>query len=647
MKFASYFPKSILFFLRIYFIGILFFSIFRTLLFLSEFKKIDETVHLITVFQSFIMGVRFDTVISGYVLILPFFIITILSFLIKIPKVVMSVLFAFLFLCYGITFLICAIDIPYFNYFYSRITIVALQWIETPDIVLKMIFQEPKYWAIIIPLIVIIFLFYKALKLQFKNTLFDVEQVKFSKILFIILSFIFILVGIRGSLEPKSPIHISTAYFSDNSFLNQLGLNPNFTLIRSYIESKKEDNKFITLMDDKTAIKNVRNSLHIISNDPENPFLRVITTNPNLPINNYNVVLIMMESMSVAKMKIGGNKDNLTPFLDSIATKGIYFENAYSSGIHTYNGVFSTLTSYPALFMQHPMRDGKLSNYNSIFSSLRKNGYSTNYFTTHDGFYDNIGGFLKANDCQKVITEIDYPKNEIKTCFGVPDDFMFRFSIPIISNLAKTKKPFFTAFMTTSDHGPYFIPSYFKASAKEIDKQATQYADYSLKKMMSLASKQDWFDNTLFVFVADHGVAKEQTYEMPLSYNHIPIVFYGPKIIKNPKKIDKIASQIDVYPTIMGILNQSYKNNSLGIDLLKEDRPYAFFNGDDKFGVIDNNWFLIVRNDKSEHLYKYRNNDKKDYSLENKIELEKMSLYAKSNLQSYQYFLRNKKIQLE
>ncbi len=647
MKLSYYFPKTVLFFLRIYFIGLVFFSIFRVLLFLSEFKKIDATVNLITVFQSFIMGIRFDTVISGYVLILPTVIFSILSFFTSIPKIIFLGLFWFLFLLYSSTFLICAIDIPYFNYFYSRLSIVALQWMQTPDIVVKMIFQEPKYWATIIPYLIIIYIFYKLLKKEFQNATFVLDQIKVSKILILIISFIFILIGIRGSLEPKSPIHISTAYFSDNSFLNQLGLNPNFTLMRSYIESKKADNKFITLMNDKTAINNVRKSLNILSKDTENPFLRVVTSDINLPKNNYNVILIMMESMSVAKMKIGGNKDNLTPFLDSIATKGIYFENAYSSGIHTYNGVFSTLTSYPALFMQHPMRDGKLSNYNSIFSSLKKNGYSTNYFTTHDGFYDNIEGFLKANDCQKVVTEIDYPKEEIKTCFGVPDDYMFRFSIPIINNLTKKNKPFFTAFMTTSDHGPYYIPKYFKASAKEIDKQATQYADYSLKKMITMASKEDWFDNTLFVFVADHGIAKEQTYEMPLSYNHIPILFYGPKIIKKHIKINKIASQIDVYPTIMGLLNQSYKNNSLGIDLLKEDRPYAFFNGDDKFGVINDTWFLIFRNDKSEHLYKYRDNDKKDYSLENKDELQKMSLYAKSNLQAYQYYLKNKKIQSE
>lgn len=634
--------KYLQFFFKIYLIGILFFSTFRVLLFLSEFSKIDGSINFSNLLKSFLMGIRFDTVISGYILILPFLVINILSFFGKISNRISSLLFGYFFLFYSVAFLVCAIDIPYFNFFYSRLSIVALQWMETPGTVFKMVFQEPKIWIIIIPFVLILFSFYKLLKLHFKKFDFESQKVKTSNIVFTIVGLLFIFLGIRGSLEPKATIHISTAYFCDNSFLNQMGLNPNFTLIRSYIESKKEDNKFINLMDDKLAIENVRQYLNIKTNEESKPFLRVVQSNPNLPINKYNVVLVMMESMSCAKMGINGNKNNLTPFLDSLATNGYYFENVYSSGIHTYNGVFSTLTSYPALFMQHPLRDGKIANYNGIFSSLRQNGYATSYFTTHDGFYDNVEGFMKANDCEKVITEANYPPKELKTAFGVPDDFMFRFSIPVINEMHKKNKPFFAAMMTTSDHAPYYIPSYFKPTAQDASMQATQYADYSIQKFMELASKQDWYDNTLFVFVADHGMPMDQNYDMPLTYNHIPLILYAPKLIKEPKKFDKIAAQIDVYPTIMGLLNQSYHNNTLGIDLLKQDRPYAFFNGDDKYGVIDKDWFLMVRQDKSTLLYDYKKNDKKDYASENKEIVEKMNVYAKSNLQAYQYYLKNK-----
>lgn len=639
MNISNFFTKSTFAIIKIYFLTITFFSIFRGIIFINQINKSENSFSLSESFVSFLMGIRFDTVVSCYILILPFVILLILSFFKTIPKMIYQFIFGFILLFFTITFLVCSADIPYFDYFYSRFSIAAFQWMETPDVVFKMVIQEPKYWGSLIPFMIVVYLFYKISKRFYEPIYDNLAPKSKSKTLVSFLILIMIFLGIRGSLSPISPIRISTAYFCDNSFLNKLGLNPNFTLLRSYIESKKKDNQYVTLMDDKKALAMVRKNLGI--SYANNLFERNIASDPHREISKMNVVIIIMESMSAAKTEIGGNKNNLTPFLDSLSTKGFYFKNAYSSGIHTYNGIYSTLFSYPALFKQHPLRDSNTAKHKSIFSTLKNNDYSTIYFTTHDGFYDNIEGFLKGNDCQKVVTVADYPEKEVKTAFGVPDDFMFRYSIPVLNNLFKKNKPFIATLMTTSDHGPYFIPEYFKPNAKEISMKATQYADYSLKKMMNLASKQKWFDNTLFVFIADHGGALDQNYDLPLSYNHVPMLFYAPKIIKNPQTFSKMSLQIDAYPTIMGLLNIPYKNTTLGIDLLRENRPYSFFNGDDKYGVIDQNWFLMVREDKSSYLYKYQSKDPKDYSKKYPNIVNKMNDYAKSNLQSYQYFLKN------
>ena len=104
-----------------------------------------------------------------------------------------------------------------------------------------------------------------------------------------------------------------------------------------------------------------------------------------------------------------------------------------------------------------------------------------------------------------------------------------------------------------------------------------------------------------------------------------------------------MAGQIDVFPTIMGLLKQPYANNTLGIDLLNESRPYIFFNADDKYGVIDQNWLLIVKTDGSKGLYKYQTKDTHNYITEYKEQAEKMNTYAKSNLQTCQYMILKKK----
>jgi phosphoglycerol transferase MdoB-like AlkP superfamily enzyme len=145
------------------------------------------------------------------------------------------------------------------------------------------------------------------------------------------------------------------------------------------------------------------------------------------------------------------------------------------------------------------------------------------------------------------------------------------------------------------------------------------------------------------VFLGDHGAPIDATYDMSLSYNHIPLLFYAPAIIKDYKVFDSMAGQIDVFPSIMGLLDISYKNNTLGINLFKEKRPYIFCNADDKYGVLDNDWFLIVRNDKSKGLYKYRDKSTKNYAAVMPDKVKEMQVYAESNLQSSQYVINEKK----
>ncbi|MCX6279176.1 MAG: hypothetical protein NT004_13930, partial [Bacteroidetes bacterium] len=137
----------------------------------------------------------------------------------------------------------------------------------------------------------------------------------------------------------------------------------------------------------------------------------------------------------------------------------------------------------------------------------------------------------------------------------------------------------------------------------------------------------------------DHGAPLDGLYDMSIDYNHTPLIFYAPEILKDHKTFNSMAGQIDIFPTIMGLLKLPYSNNTLGIDLLNESRPYIFFNADDKYGVIDNEWFLIVRNNNTKSLYKYRNKDMHNYATEKLEIVEKMNVYAKSNLQAYQSYM--------
>lgn len=632
------FKQNILLLLKTYILSIAIFSVFRILLFATELDRVDfDTVPVATILKAFVMGVRFDTVIFGYFTLLPALVLMVLGVYQYMNRTILNVLFYWIYGCFTIGFMVAAADIPYFNQFYDRFSIGAFEWFDNLGFVAAMIFQEPKYFLFIIPFLVLNTLFFFALRQIFRPEPQKDSMNIYVKI-FASLVFIFILlVGIRGRLQEKSPIRIGTAYFSDNSFLNKLGLNPVYTLLNSYLYSTSSNNQKVQLMDEKRAIENVQRYLNIDSAKYNSPIARYIS--PKTPtLAKPNVVLVIMESMSTAKMGRYGNTHHLTPFLDSLTCCSVNFENIYTAGKHTFNGIFSTLYSFPALFRQHTMKN--IKQYDGISTSLREHGYSTTYITTHDGQFDNVEGFLRANSFQNIISQDDYPFTEVKTTLGVPDDYMFRYAMPVLDKLAKQDAPFFVTFMTASDHGPFYIPEYFHPHSTTDREKIIEYADWSLRQLITMSAKQEWFDNTIFVFCADHGAPLNATYDIALNYFHSPLIVYAPKIFPEHRSITKIGSQIDIYPTIMGMLGLPYINNTLGIDLINDSRQYAILNDDDKIGVIDSCNFCIMKNNARDlQLFRYRSNDRTDHFPTDSLKALEMAEFAKSNLQVSQYMI--------
>jgi phosphoglycerol transferase MdoB-like AlkP superfamily enzyme len=626
------------------------FTLFRIILLFTEFKQLEILPHKYALIaNAFFMGWRFDTVISGYILFFPLLFLSIFSFFNGSKKLLYNIIHYFIFIFFSLAFALCALDIPYFNYYFSRLTIVILSWTDNAAFGFKMIFEETSYFIYFIVFLIVCFLFYISIKkikkiIVSNSSSIGNKKINFyiSHLLFSLLALAIMFLGIRGRIEKKSPIKVGTAYFSNYAFPNQLGLNPVFTFIQSYIDKLNPENASLHLMDNGLAIKITNTNLGIKNN--QIPFERLVEAKSNQP--NANIVLVIMESMSAGKMKRFGNTKNLTPFLDSIANVGLCFNNIYSAGIHTFNGIFSTLFSYPALLKQHPMNATEIPIYTGFSNTLKNFGYQNIYFTTHDEQFDNVSGFLHANGFDKIVSQKDYPSSAILSTLGVPDHYMFNFSIPLLNQLNNNKKAFFAAFMTASDHGPYIIPDNipFKPKQNDMREGIVEYADWAISQFVTDVSNQKWFDNTIFVFLADHGsVIGSNIYDMPLTYNHIPLIVYAPKLIKESKSIDEFGGQIDVYPTIMGLLGYSYVNNTAGIDLLNEKRPYMYFSADDKIGCVNDSLFYIYRTNGKESLFKYKKEETKDYIADYKHIAIEMRNYAFANFQASQWMISNKK----
>ncbi len=626
--------RSPLIIFKIYWLFILFFFFYRLVLLSFHLDEVKENgvLSISSIIHSLWMGMRFDLLISGFILIIPFLLLTLYDYLNKKVfhrlSIIWIYVFSFIILVIGIS------NIEYFNNFYKHLDSNALKWLDQPFTVLEMLFQEKSYWYILPLLIFVFYLFYKALKkIIYQSRGFHLDKKK--AFLFYFTAFLFIFFTIRGTLT-GAPLKKENSTVTDIVFLNELSLNPLFVFEKSVEQSFKDRIYKVHFMDTKKALRNLQKYMGIKKQEYKNPVARNTinhTSKDSLP--KKNVVLVFMESMGTWKMSHYGNKKNMSPFLDSLFDVSIAYTDMHSAGIHTYGGVYATNFSYPLTFATHPLKGVQEKNYYGIPLILKEKGYQTAFFIPHGPVFDNLWSFLYKNGYDNIYYDKDYPKDSIRTTWGVDDRFLFHFALKKIDSLYKQKKPFLATVLTISDHPPYYIPDFIKG--EDETQRAARFADWARKDFMKKARKKPWFKNTLFVFVGDHGKTHHMIYPTPLSYSSIPLILYYDGV--KPEKRTEMAMQIDILPILMKELKFNYINNGMGQDISQKKHPYVFIDYDNKYAVLSDSLLLVLDRENMIGLYKYKNKDRKNYLSDYPREAEKMSLFVKSYLQGKQYIL--------
>ncbi len=632
------------YFVAVHITALIILSCFRIFLYLTSLNQIASNENISSLLtHSLAIGVKFDNLISCYIIAFPLVITSIWGLLNKIPTKLITGINVFFIVFYSLIFILSAADIPYFNYFFTHIGIGAFEWFKFGKATTTLIFNQAYILYIISWIIacvlfgVLVFIFSK--KMQKDETLDSKIELKKS-IPIILLAWGICFIGIRGSLQ-RYPLSTSFAYFSENSLFNQLGINPAFFLYKSFEQSQNNQNNVNNLMSVEEALSFTKNELKIENQDKNHPINRDVKY-VEQPL-KANVIIVLMESLSSVYLDWELNGKKTLPFINDLISKSYYFKNFYSSGVHTNNGIVSSLYGFPPEFNES-MMNVDVAKYTGLPYWLRKKGYETLFFITGNPQYDNMNSFLRENEFNKIFSIYDYPSEKAVNNFGVQDDYMLEFGINKLNEVAASKKSFLATFLTVSNHPPYIIPKRFKNSNYDDETNILSFVDYSIENFMNLAAKQEWYKNTIFIFEGDHGAAVgEQKFSMPLSYNHIPLIIFSPLFKDAPKVFDQFGGQIDIFPTTMGILKESYTNNSLGVDLMKENRSCMFFENDNQLGCINNDYFYI-RNLSTSTDELYSLYDKTAVNLVGQKEniLEPMKKYGVSMSITSNYLIKNK-----
>jgi phosphoglycerol transferase MdoB-like AlkP superfamily enzyme len=377
-----------------------------------------------------------------------------------------------------------------------------------------------------------------------------------------------------------------------NIFTNELQANGLYKFYLAFMNSELDYFKFYKTLPEKEAFALLQRQLPTIKNEST---LQTIQSN-SLEMHK-NVVLITIESYSADFMSHYGNTSNLTPFLDSLATKSLLFTNLYAVGNRTVRGLEAVTLCLPPTAGESVVKRKDNKDKFSTGSVFKKKGYQVKYLYGGDAYFDNMRDFFSGNGYD-IVDKKSFQPNEITfaNVWGVCDEDMAKKAIQVMNQESKTGKPFFNHWMTVSNHRPFTYPNGridIPGDAKSRD-GGVKYTDFALKQFFEMAQKQSWYSNTVFVIVADHCASSAGKTELPLDKYRIPAMIFCPKDIA-PKNYSNLMSQIDVMPTLFGLLHFKYESKFFGQDVLQPDyKPRALIATYQNLGLIKENVLTIL-----------------------------------------------------
>jgi phosphoglycerol transferase MdoB-like AlkP superfamily enzyme len=516
------------------------------------------------------LGGWMDLSMIGYILLLSGILISFLFFSGKITQIVFKYFNLFL-----LTFFVLLLvsDMELYRHWGYRIDATPLFYLKTPEEA----FASLKFWLILILFLfslLIIFSFYKFYhfiigRIRLENGRWWIVPI------FLFLSATMII-PIRGGLG-VAPMNPGKVYFSQNVFVNHAALNGVWNMVYGLSMLKSMGKQYPDYISAEDAEKYI-NSFGFKNDDAP----KVLNTRKP------NIVVILLESFTSKFIEPLGGMEGVTPNLNKLSEQGLLFSNIYASGDRSDKGLVSVLGGFPAQstqsIMLYPPKSIKLP---TLSRSLYSMGYNTNFYYGGDPDFANIRTFLYSARFNKIISQSDFPRSLNFGKWGVPDEHVFQ---KLLSDLDEAEKPFFKFFFTLSSHEPFEFPdeSAFPGH-NTVDKYASSiyYTDHWLGWFFNEVSKKPYWNNTLFILLADHGhrlPGNNKIYE-PEKFS-IPMLWLG-GTLDTIGVVPQIGSQIDLVRTLLYQLDVDANEFVFSRNLLSNsNKQFAYYAFNDGFGFI-------------------------------------------------------------
>ena len=405
-------------------------------------------------------------------------------------------------------------------------------------------------------------------------------------------------------------INTGTLVPNGDRVATQLAINGHAQFFEALRTSEIDYHAYYRSLNPEESYRILRNQLAASGGVPTTAQLerldRRFPENPS-GLGKLNVVVVMEESLGAEfSASLGGKKD-LTPNLDAYGREGLWVTHMYAQGTRTVRGLEAISSSFPPIPTVSIVRRPNNSNIATWGKVMKAAGYSTSFLYGGYGYFDNMNTFFEGNGYE-VVDRTAMPKARFENIWGVSDEDLFDAALNHFDEKAKSGRPFFAQIMTTSNHKPFtFRPGIPGIPERGGGREAgVRYADFALDYFLKEARRHSWFDNTLFVIVADHGARVYGKSQIPIRSYEIPCLIWAPKHVK-PAAIDELASQIDLAPTVLGLLGLPYQAPFFGRDILADtpNPPIMLFSHNHDVGLYDGEHLIVLGMQRQVWNYRY------------------------------------------
>lgn len=593
---------------KTYLLLLFFLFLGRFLLYLSYVDRLHD-ISLTHSLLTFIYGARMDTMVLSIILIVPTLLLGIFphSLSLKLTNLMkLYLLFWFLILIFieNATF-------PFFAQYDVRPNYLFVQYLDAPKEIASLLWKDYAFELLLSFLMMAIFAlwFVKSRFIALENAFLTPYG---HRLLLLVPILLLLFLGIRSSFGHR-PANISDALYSTNRIINEITKNSLYSIGYAIYSNQKNSADMVKeygKISLNEAYALTSNLLHIPIEDTMRPFYRTVTTHfkSDKP---KNLVIFIQESMGAQFVRFSGGESHLTPNMNRLGDEAIAFTNLYANGTRSIRGLSALSAGFLPIAGEGILKRTKSQNdFFTIASLLKPYGYKSSFIYGGEARFDNMRSWYLGNGFDEVIEEKDFENPSFRSTWGVSDEDLVIKANEKFKTHAQNNEKFVSVMFSQSNHAPFELPEgkidFEPNEPKQSVRNAIKYADYAIGKFFELAKKEAYYNDTVFVVIADHNVRVYGDDVVPVKTFQIPAIIVAKDV--TPLKYDVLSSQPDVLATALDLVGLDLDYPILGHSIFSEHKPeIALMNFNDVYALREKDEIAVIGAGMKPQTFQYEN----------------------------------------